>query len=58
MEMVVILNLKLLNIEGINVLYQQKDIVLLNALISLQVKCTSNKSGLSQKRNTAIEYYD
>ena len=34
MEMVVILNIKLLNIEVIIVLYQQKDTVLLNVLIS------------------------
>ena len=34
MEMDVILNMKLLNIEVIIVLYQQKNIVLLNVLIS------------------------
>ena len=33
-EVLVILNMKLLNIEVIIVIYQQKDIVLLNAIIS------------------------
>ena len=42
MEMVVISNMKLLNIEVKIVLYQQKDIVLLNVLISKQVKITNN----------------
>ena len=42
MEVVVILNLKLLNNEVINVSYQQKDIVLLNVLSSYQVKITNN----------------
>ena len=41
--MVVILNMRFLNIEVIIVLYQQKDIVLLNVLIYKQVKITNNK---------------
>ena len=42
MEMDVNLNMKLLNIEVMNALYQPKAIVLLNVIISLQVKITNN----------------
>ena len=42
MEMDVIVNMKLLNIEVIILLYQQKDIVLLNVIIFEQVKITNN----------------
>ena len=42
MEMVVILNMKLLNIEVIIVSYQQKDIVLLYVLNIQLVKITNN----------------
>ena len=42
MEMVLILNRKILNIEVRNVLYQQMNIVLSNVLNSYQVKLKKN----------------
>ena len=44
MEMVVILKMKLLNIEVIIVSYEQKGLVLSKALIFEQVKITNNNN--------------